>query len=67
MGFQFVTLDSVEATRLEMSFTKEEIVAALTEMNGDKAPWLDGFTVTFWQAKWDTMKGEVLKMFNAFF
>ena len=29
---------------------------ALTEMNGDKAPGPDGFTIAFWQHCWDIVK-----------
>ena len=36
------------------------------EMNGDKAPGLDGFTVAFWQNSWDFTKEEILDMFKEF-
>ena len=39
---------------------------ALMEMNGDKAPGLDGFTVAFWQNAWDFTKEEILDMFKEF-
>ena len=39
-----------EAESLEIPFTENEIYSALMEMNGDKAPGLDGFTVAFWQS-----------------
>ncbi|KAL6333307.1 hypothetical protein AAG906_028491 [Vitis piasezkii] len=37
------------------------------EMNGDKAPGLDGFTVAFWQSCWEFVKEEVLDMFKEFY
>ncbi|RVW41388.1 hypothetical protein CK203_095198 [Vitis vinifera] len=36
-----------EAKNLEIPFSEEEVHSALMEMNGDKAPGLDGFTVAF--------------------
>ena len=50
-----------------MSFFEEEIHSALLELNGDKAPGPDGFTVAFWQACWDFMKEEILELFKEFY
>ena len=36
------------------------------EMNGDKAPSPDGFTMAFWQNRWDFVKEEILEMFKEF-
>ncbi|RVW63477.1 hypothetical protein CK203_054159 [Vitis vinifera] len=36
--------------REQEPFIEEEIHSAMMEMNGDKAPGLDGFTVAFWQS-----------------
>ena len=47
-GLNFFRLNGTEATRLEVPFTEEEVHAALADLNGDKAPGLDGFTATFW-------------------
>ena len=56
-----------EAENLELPFSKEEIHFALLEMNGDKAPGSDGFTVAFWQACWDFVKEEILELFKEFY
>ncbi|KAJ9685997.1 hypothetical protein PVL29_015067 [Vitis rotundifolia] len=37
------------------------------EMNGDKAPGPNGFTVAFWQSCWDFVKEEILEMFKEFY
>ena len=47
-------------------FTEDEIHAALMEMNGDKTPGPDGFTMAFWQSCWDFAKEEILEMFKEF-
>ena len=49
-SLQFDQISQQEAENLERFFTKDEIHAALMEMNGDKTPGLDGFTMAFWQS-----------------
>ena len=51
---------------MERSFSEDEIHRALMDMNGDKAPGLDGVTVVFWQNCWDFVKEEVLELFKEF-
>ena len=50
-----------------MPFSEEEIHSALLELNGDKAPGPDGFTMAFWQTCWDFVKEEILEMFKEFY
>ena len=45
---------------------EDEVHSTLMDMNGDKAPGPDGFTVAFWQCCWEFVKEEVLKMFKEF-
>ena len=52
-----------EAGLLELPFSEAEVQAALMDMNGDKALRLDGFTLAFWQSRWDFVKEEILDMF----
>ena len=37
------------------------------EMNGDKAPDPDGFTLAFWQSCWEFVKEEIIEMFKEFY
>ncbi|RVX11694.1 putative ribonuclease H protein [Vitis vinifera] len=55
-----------EADTLELPFMEEEVHSALMDMNDDKAPGPDGFTVAFWQFCWEFVKEEVLEMFKEF-
>ena len=64
---QFDQISQQEAENLERSFTEDEIHAALMEMNGDKAPGPDGFTMAFWQSCWEFIKEEILEMFKDFY
>ncbi|WJZ84046.1 hypothetical protein VitviT2T_003674 [Vitis vinifera] len=49
-GLRLDQISQQEAETLERPFTEEEIYVALMEMNGDKAPGPDGFTMAFWQS-----------------
>ena len=51
---------------LELLFPESEVLAALMDMNGDKAPGPDGFTMAFWQSCRDFVKEEILDMFKEF-
>ena len=55
-----------EAENLEIPFSEEEAHSALMDMNGDKSPSLDGFTVAFWKNCWEFVKEEVMEMFKEF-
>ncbi|RVW44612.1 Heat shock protein 90-5, chloroplastic [Vitis vinifera] len=51
---------------IEVPFVENEIHSALMEMNGDKAPGPDGFSVAFWQNAWAFAKEEIMEMFKEF-
>ena len=55
-GLHLQRLNLNEAEVLELPFTEKEIHSTLVEMNGDKAPGPDGFTVAFWQFCLDFVK-----------
>ena len=65
-GLQLKQISQQEAELLELPFSESEVHAALMDMNGDKAPGPDGFTLAFWQSCWDFVKEEILDMFKEF-
>ena len=65
-GLQLKQFSQQEAELLELPFSESEVHAALMDMNGDKAPGPDGFTLAFWQSCWDFVKEEILDMFKEF-
>ena len=46
-GLDFACIGEDERLSLEKEFTEEEVIQVLREMEGDKAPSLDGFTMAF--------------------
>ena len=67
VGLHFSRLNALEVDNLELQFTEAEVIDALNDLNGDKAPGPDGYTVAFWQSNWGTVKDDVLKLFKYFF
>ena len=65
-GLNFSRLNDLEASSLEVPFTEEEVHVALADMNGDKAPGPDGFTVAFWQFGRDVVKSDIMGLFRDF-
>ncbi|RVW45833.1 hypothetical protein CK203_086256 [Vitis vinifera] len=59
-NLEFDSIGAEEAARLELMFTVEEVFLALSELNGDKAPGPDGFTLAFWHFCWDFVKDEIM-------
>ncbi|RVW43937.1 Retrovirus-related Pol polyprotein from type-1 retrotransposable element R2 [Vitis vinifera] len=66
-GLTFKELGEGLASSLEVSFSEEEIFAALSSFCGDKAPGPDGFTMAFWLFSWDVVKPEILGLFREFY
>ena len=56
-----------QAAKLVEMFTEEEILAAISGLNGDKAPGPDGFPLAFWSFSWDFVKDEVMGFFRESF
>ena len=54
-------------TKLEDPFSTEEVFVALFELNGDKVPGLDGFSIAFWHFCWDFVWEEVMGYFREFY
>ena len=66
-GLNFQRINEVEAERLETPFIVDEVFTALSNLNGDKAPGPNGFTLAFWQFSWHIVKDDIMRMFKEFF
>ena len=65
-GLEFANLDETNWLPLEREFEKEEIIEAIREAEGDKAPSPDGFTMAFFQKCWCVLERDILAFFAAF-
>ena len=60
---EFARIEEDERLALERDFSKVEVVKVLQEMEGDKAPGLDDFTMAFFQKCWSVMETDVMAFF----
>lgn len=51
---------------LERSFEEDDVLSVLKGMDKDKAQSPDGFTMAFFQACWDIVKEDFMKVFLEF-
>ena len=65
-GLNFRRINEAEVERLETPFIVDEVFIALSNLNGDKAPSPNGFTLAFWKFSWDIMKDDIMRMFKEF-
>ena len=65
-GLDFACISEDERFSLEREFSKEEVTQALMEMEGDKAPGPDGFTMAFFQKCWSVVEVDVMAVFEHF-
>ena len=65
-GLVFDRLAGEEVARLEEAFSIKEVVFALFDLNEDKAPGPDGYSLAFWQSSWNLVKKEVMSFFREF-
>ena len=65
-GLDFACIREDERLSLEREFSKEEVTQVLAEMEGDKAPGPDGFTMAFFQKCWSVVEVDVMAVFEHF-
>lgn len=51
---------------MERPFTKKEICQAIVQLDKDKAPEPDGFTMVVFQEYWDVIKEDLARVFSKF-
>jgi hypothetical protein len=53
-----------ENALLTTAFTEKEVSEAIFGMEHNKAPGLDGFLEEFYQHFWETIKSDLMRMFD---
>ena len=66
-GLEFDQIDGLESGWLDRRFENEEILLAVNELVGDKAPGLDDFSMVFFRHCWRVVKRDVLAVFEDFY
>ncbi|RVW96070.1 Transposon TX1 uncharacterized 149 kDa protein [Vitis vinifera] len=65
-GLDWSPISGESAFRLESPFTEEEIFKVIFQMDRDKAPGPDGFTIAVFQDCWEVIKEDLVKVFAEF-
>ena len=65
-GLNWSPISGESAPRLESPFTEKEISKATFQLDMDKAPGPDGFTITVFQDCWDVIKEDLVRVFAEF-
>jgi hypothetical protein len=63
-GLSFATIGAEANSRLERPFDKEEVTQVLKDLEGDKAPGPDGFTMAFFHHCWHVIQDDVMGFFE---
>jgi hypothetical protein len=62
-GLNFDVISPEERDMLEKKFETEEVLQVVKDLQGDKAPGPDGFTMAFFQQCWSVIGGDVMNFF----
>ena len=65
-GLDWSPISSESASRLESPFTEEEISKAIFQLDRDKAPGPDDFTIAVFQDCWEVIKEDLVRVFAKF-
>ena len=52
---------------IERPFIEEKVKQTVFECDGSKAPGLDGYSMVVFQSQWDTVKSDIMKVFDEFY
>jgi hypothetical protein len=63
-GVEFEMITENENAVLERQFDKEEVLQVVKDLQGDKAPGPDGFTMAFFQKCWSVLEADVMGFFD---
>ena len=66
-GLEFDCIGDMERVWLERKFEREEIFQVVRDLEGNKAPSPDGFTMAFYRHCWRVVEKDVLAVFEEFF
>ena len=63
-GLVFDMISEEEQALLERKFDREEVLQVVNDLQGDKAPGPDGFTMAFFQKCWSVLEVDIMGFFE---
>ena len=67
VGVEWKGITNTLSDWLERPFSEEEVKEAVFECDGSKTPGPDGFSLAVFQTQWDTVKTDMMKVFEEFY
>ena len=65
-GLDWSPISGESVSRLKSPFTEEEISKAIFQLDRDKTPEPDGFTIAVFQDCWEVIKEDLVRVFAEF-
>ena len=63
-GLDFDMISEEEQAMLERKFDRDEVLQVVKDLQGDKAPSPDGFTMAFFQKCWSVLEEDIMGFFE---
>jgi hypothetical protein len=63
-GLDFDLISDEEQAMLERKFDRDEVLQVVNDLQGDKAPGPDGFTMAFFQKCWSVLEEDIMGFFE---
>jgi hypothetical protein len=63
-GLEFHFNGAAESSHLERKFDREEVFQVLKDLQGDKAPGPDGFSMAFFHKCWEVVGDDIMDLFE---
>ena len=65
-NWEALHFDDCNLSSLGDNFSEDEVLTAISQLPGDKAPGPDGFTGSFFKSCWETIKVDMMCAINSF-
>jgi hypothetical protein len=65
-GLDFHSIGTAESSHLERKFDREEVFQVLKDLQGNKAPGPDGFSMAFFHKCWEVVGDDIINFFEEF-
>ena len=65
-GLDFHSIGAAESSHLERKFDRDEVFQVLKDLQGDKAPGPDGFSMAFFYKCWKVVGDNIMDFFEEF-
>jgi hypothetical protein len=66
-GLSLIFIDACERSWLGRDFEESEVWEVMRDLNGDKTPDPNRFSMAFFQKCWEVLKEDIMEVFKEFY